>query len=79
LVVNAVRPASNAGVAKLTAGSGKRAAIAAGTLGVGSGATTTFDGERTGDAIAAARRHRGRRSPRPRTRWRCAAAVGRWR
>jgi hypothetical protein len=52
--VKVVRFGSKAGVANVTAGSGKRAAIAAGTIGVGSGVKTTGGDGRTGDAIAGA-------------------------
>ena len=54
LLVKAVRPASKAGVANFTAGSGKRAATAAETVGAGSGVTVTGGEGRTGVAIAGA-------------------------
>jgi len=54
LLVNVVRPASKAGVANVTEGSGKRAATAEGTVGAGSGVTMTGDEGRTGVAIAGA-------------------------
>jgi len=52
LLVNVVRPDSNAGVANVTEGSGKRAATAADTAGAGSGVTVTGAEGRTGVAIA---------------------------